>query len=234
MNVHIKRMRIRYIVIVLMYASIGVELFSQEFKHETGSAVGTSFYLGDANRTKLFFHSGAAGGGIYRYNFNLQWTLKATFLGGVISGDTKDSGNRFPGYQQESFKRSLADVGIQAEFHFFRYSDGYGYLDVKPYTPYLFAGAGVTFAGGEKPFVGLNVPLGVGFKYKLNNRMNVGAEFSMRKLFRDDLDVTEHTSEWSLNAPFGIESSFLKNQDWYSFALIYLTWNFGLRETPCH
>ena len=46
--------------------------------------------------------------------------------------------------------------------------------------PYLFTGAGVTMATGEKPLYGINVPLGFGFKYTFNNRMNIGAEASMQ------------------------------------------------------
>lgn len=93
---------------------------------------------------------------------------------------------------------------------------------------------GGTVAAGKNSFYGVNMPIGIGFKYKLKNRINIGAEISTRKLFRDNFDVTKQTQGWSLDAPFGIESSFLKNQDWYSFAMIYLTWDFGLREDPCH
>jgi hypothetical protein len=63
--------------------------------------------------------------------------------------------------------------------------------------------------------------------------MNIGIEFSMRKLFGDDFDVTEKTIGWNLDSPYGIESSFLKNRDWYSFSMIFLTWEFGLRDDPC-
>lgn len=80
---------------------------------------------------------------------------------------------------------------------------------------------------------GIHVPLGFGFKYICNNRVNIGVEASMRRLFRDDLDVTKTQPGWNLDTPFGIESSPLKNQDWYAFALIYMTWDFGLRDDPC-
>lgn len=64
--------------------------------------------------------------------------------------------------------------------------------------------------------------------------MNIGIEFSMRKLFGDDFDVTEKTTGWNLDNPFSIEGSFLKNKDWYSFTMIFLTWEFSMREDPCH
>ncbi len=64
--------------------------------------------------------------------------------------------------------------------------------------------------------------------------MNIGIEFSMRKLFGDGLDVTENTSVWNLDNPYNIESSPLKNKDWYSFTMIFLSWEFRLRKDPCH
>lgn len=221
------------IALALLFCLTSNKLLSQEYKYEIGGGAGISSYVGDANQHRPFLHPGLAGGAQFRYNINLQWALKATVLGGSIAGDTQHSGNRYPMGNERSFQRTFAEMGTQLEFHFLRFSNEYGYLAARPYTPYVFTGVGITVAGGENTFLGANVPLGVGFKYKLKNRMNIGAEISMRKLFRDDLDVVRTTPDWSLDAPFGIKSSPLKNQDWYSFALIYLTWDFGLRKDPC-
>lgn len=210
------------------------QAFSQEYSYETGAALGTSFYLGDANKTRLFLHPGIAGGGMGRYNINFHWAVKGNLLVGTISGDTKDSRNVFPNEVQTAFKRTFAELGGQLEYNFLPYSDKYAYLGTKPYTPYIFAGLGGTIAGGENLFFNANVPLGIGFKYKLKNRMNIGAEFSVRKLFGDDFDVPDKEPGQSLDAPYGISSSFLKNQDWYSLTLIFLTWEFGLKQDPCH
>lgn len=211
-----------------------VSIRAQEYKYEIGSAVGTSFYMGDANRTKFYLHPGIAGGLLFRYNINFHWGIKAGMLVGNVSGKSEDSGNVFPFEQQASFRRTLAELGTQAEFNFFPYSDKYAYLGTRPYTPYLFTGVGITYATGDNHFIDANIPFGMGFKYKLKNRMNIGIEFSMRKLFRDDFDATQKTTEWSLDSPYGIQSSLLKNRDWYSFTMIFLTWEFGIREDPCH
>lgn len=206
---------------------------AQEFIHEIGGTVGTSFYLGDANKTKFYLHPGIAGGGLYRYNINFHWAIKANLLAGTLSGDTKDAQNVFPFEQQTSFKRTFFDLSGQLEYNFFPYSDKYAYRDAKPYTPYVFVGVGTTLATGNNLFFNANVPIGIGFKYKIKERLNIGVEFSMRKLFGDDLDAPQKDADWSLDAPYGIKSSFLKNQDWYSLTLVYLTWDFGLRHNPC-
>lgn len=220
-------------VICAVFFLSAIPAIAQEYKHEIGGAAGTSFYMGDANKTRLFLRPGIAGGIVYRYNMNFHWAIKANLFAGNISGDTKYSGNVFPHGQQTTFKRWFTDGGAQVEFNFFPYSDQYGYLATRPYTPYLFAGVGATFAGGGSPFFNANVPLGVGLKYKIKNRMNIGIEFSMRKLFGDDFDAPQKKEEWNLNNPYGIESSFLKNKDWYSLTMIHLTWDFGLRNDPC-
>lgn len=206
---------------------------AQEYKYEIGGAAGTSFYMGDANRTKFYHHPGMSGGLLFRYNINFLWSIKCGIFAANVSGKSDDSGNIFPFAQQASFQRTLAELGTQVEFNFFPYSDKYAYLGTKPYTPYLFTGVGVTYATGDKTFTGANIPFGMGFKYKLKNRMNIGIEFSMRKLFGDDFDVTEKTTGWNLDSPYGIKSSFLKNRDWYSFTMIFLTWEFSMREDPC-
>lgn len=211
-----------------------VNLHAQEYKYEIGSAAGTSFYMGDANKTKFYLHPGIAGGIMFRYNINFHWGIKTDLFACTVSGKSDDSANAFPFEQKGSFHRTLAELGTQVEFNFFPYSDKYAYLGTKPYTPYLFTGLGVTYATGDKFFIDANIPFGMGFKYKLRNRMNIGVEFSMRKLFRDDFDVTEKTTGWSLDSPYNIESSLLKNRDWYSFTMIFLTWEFGMREDPCH
>jgi hypothetical protein len=83
-------------------------------------------------------------------------------------------------------------------------------------------------------YIGTNMPFGVGFKFKPNNRLNIAIECSIRKLFGDNFDVTQKTQSWSLDQPYSIGSSTFKNRDWYSITMICLTWDFGLREDPCH
>jgi hypothetical protein len=209
------------------------EIKSQEYKHEAGGALGTSFYLGDANKTRLYLHPGFAGGALYRYNINFHWAVKANLLIGKVSGNTADADNVFPLAQQTSFNRTFTDLGGQVEFNFLPFSDKFSYKDAKPYTPYIFAGAGTTFATGGKLFLNAYVPIGIGVKYKIKERLNIGFEFSVRKLFRDDFDAVEKNADWDLDAPYGIKSSIFKNQDWYSLTMISLTWDFGIRHDPC-
>ena len=120
------------------------------------------------------------------------------------------------------------------EFNFFPYSDKFAYSNARRFTPYIFMGLGVTVAPGSgKTFAGPNIPLGIGLKYKVKNRINLGCEFSFRKLFGDGLDVTDDSNAF-LDDPYHMKGSFLKNKDWYSFLLFTVTWDFGPRCRTCN
>ena len=120
--------------------------------------------------------------------------------------------------------------GGQAEFNFFPYSDKFDYAGAKRFSPYVLVGIGLTVApGGGKTFASPNIPLGVGMKYKIKNRLNLGCEFSFRKLFGDGLEGKD-----MLDDPYGVKGSALKNKDWYSFLLLSVTWDFGPRCRTCN
>ncbi len=228
-----KKITFLTILVVIHSLVLTATLRAQEYKYEIGGMAGVSFYMGDANKTKLYQSPGPAGGVVFRYNMDFRWAIKSNLAIGHISGDTKHSGNAFPYAQQSSFSRMFYELGGQVEFNFFNYSDKFPYLDTKRWTPYVFTGVGFTFGSGEKTFFDANIPLGVGVKYKLRDRLNLGFEFSFRRLFSDDFDVTKKGQNFNLNDPYGVKSSVLKNKDWYSLTVISITWDFGFRCNPC-
>lgn len=226
--------------ILLIFILISASLFSaitlnaqDDYKYEIGGMAGTSFYMGDANKTKLYQNPGLSAGVIFRYNKDLRWSVKNNFVIGKVSGDTKNMGNKFPHDQQASFSRMFYELGSQIEFNLFNYSDKFSYLGTKRITPYVFTGVGITFASGEKKFLDANIPIGMGLKYKMKDRLNIGFEFSFRKLFSDSFDVTEKNSKFDLDSPYGIKGSIFKNNDWYSLTMFTITWDFGRRVCPC-
>lgn len=218
------------LVLIFIFSA---EIRAQEYKYEIGAVAGTSFYLGDANKTKLFQQPGAAFGIMHRYNISLNWAVKSNLIYGNVSGDTGNSGNKFPNNAQTAFARAFVDLGSQIEYNFFPYSDKFSFMNARRYTPYLFAGAGVTYATGEKVYFNVNLPIGIGFKYKVKEKLNAGLQFSVHKLFGDDFDVTDQNGAWNLDAPYGIKSSLFKNKDWYSLTMIFISWEFGLKNDPC-
>jgi len=70
--------------------------------------------------------------------------------------------------------------------------------------------------------------VGIGVKYKVSQRMNLSAEFTMTKAFGDKVDGKNLSD---LNQ---IKTDFYKNTDWYSRLTIGFTYEFGERCTTCH
>lgn len=226
-----KYRNILLLFILLVSCSIAAKA-QDDYKYEIGGMAGVNFYMGDANKTTFFNDIGPVLGGVFRYNIDLRWSLKANLLMGHISGDTKHFPNAFPFNQERSFKRMFWEAGTQIEFNFFSYSDQFEYLGTKRLTPYVFTGVGFTLGSGEKTFFDANIPIGIGMKYKLKSRLNLGFEFSFRRLFSDSFDVTKNGG-FQLSDPYKIKSSVFKNKDWYSLTMFSVTWSFGPRECPC-
>lgn len=217
----------RWFTILLLAASF-ICVRAQEYKYEIGGMAGGAFYMGDVNKTTLFKGLNPGLGLVFRYNANFRIAFKGNFAWARVTGTTEGLDNVFPDHLQTSFDRNLFELGGQFEFNFFPYSDKFAYLNTKRFSPYVLVGLGTTVAPGDNMFFSLNMPMGVGVKYKLRNRLNLGGEFTFRKLFGDGLDNE------ALNDPYQMSGGPLKNKDWYSFFMLSLTWDFGPRNEECN
>lgn len=219
--------------------AIGQEL---EYKMELGGALGGSFYLGDLNSTP-FRNMGGSGGVLARYILNPRMAIKGNLTLGHIRGDNQDVFIPENGYDPSadggkaatvSFTRNVFDLGAQFEFNLWGYGTGNSYKDNSRITPYMLVGAGLTFA--PKPadiVVGFNIPVGVGVKYKLKERINIGFEWSIRFTTSDALDTTNPTGAQAIH-PYGISSQGFKNKDCYSLSLFYLTYDLFPKYRLCN
>ena len=218
---------------MMLYLASTVRADNLEYRYEVGVTVGGSSYYGDANYSSLMKNMNIMGGIVGRYNINPRLAVKANLAVARISGSTADFDNRFPGGDVD-FSRTLYDLGAQFECHFFAYGDGSGYKRTHRLAPYIFAGAGMTFAPepAENVFT-MNLPVGLGVKYKIAPRINLGCELSFRFTLSDDLDVTKETAP-VLSDPYGIKSSGFKNKDSYSFLSISVTYDLSPKYRKCN
>ena len=205
---------------------------AQEYKYEIGGGFGMSSYMGDANKDKPFSELHPSFGAVFRKNMDLRWAVKAGLMMGGISGNTQNSDNVYPGNASVEFSRKFFELGGQIEFNFLPYSDKYPYLNTKKMAPYLMAGLGLTFAPEDEFFFGLNLPVGLGVKYKVRNRINLGLEYSVRKLFGDNFDSPDK-SGFNLDNPYQLNGGFMKNRDWYTVLMFSVTWDFGPNDRRC-
>ena len=221
------------ISIILLFCLSFFEVSAQEYLYEVGGMLGGSFYMGDANKTVVFQNMNPAASAIFRYNANFRIAFKANLAWARVSGTTEGLKNVFPNNAQASFERNVIDLGGQVEFNFFPYSDMYKYLLTKRISPYISGGLGFSAAPDNGDFFfSPHISLGTGVKYKLKNRINIGAELSVRKLLGDGLDVSAGNN--LLDNPYDMPSGWFKNKDWYSMLTIFVTYDFGLRNCNCN
>ncbi|MDH8702644.1 hypothetical protein M2138_002012 [Dysgonomonadaceae bacterium PH5-43] len=230
-SIHIKE-KIKVLTLILCLVSCAVAT-AQEYRYELGGMAGASMYMGDANQSSLTKGWNPAGGVVFRNNLNFRWAIKANLLMGKVSGNTANFDNVYPNKTQISFDRMFYELGGHIEFNFLPYSDKYSYLGTSKISPYLLTGLGLTMAPGDgRTFFGINFPLGIGVKYKLKNKLNIGAEFVSHRLFSDSFDARSY-GDITLEDPYSIKSGIFKNKDWYNTFLISITWEFGIRDYRC-
>lgn len=100
--------------------------------------------------------------------------------------------------------------------------------------------------------VSMAIPFGLGIKLSIGSRWSFGAEWGLRKTFTDYLDdvsttyylqgsdidpaiAEEYLSDPTMSHTPGMQRGNSQNNDWYSFALVFLTYRFNLqKEAGCN
>jgi hypothetical protein len=240
---------------------------------EIGLFGGGSFYLGDLNPYTPYKCTHAAGGVFLRQNLNRRMNMRYAFTYGNVSAADSNSNDPHRENRNLSFKSPLYEFAAIAEIHFVRFTPGRKGRNDYFATPYLFFGLGLTRIkpqaymnnrwfelqplGTEGQGSSLNnkkkyalnqlvVPLGIGFKGNLTERIIIGFEFGIRKTFTDYLDdvsgdyadpsllselngpVAAALADRSLNGESYTSSGGNRgnpvSKDWYSFSGLTLSY----------
>lgn len=196
---------------------------------EIGAGVGMVAYEGDFNGSILKNMQPMASA-VWRYNFNPYMGLKANGTFGKLKGSSADVSTYYPDMAATPYKfsNSVVDVGVVYEYNFWPYGTGRDYRGAQRLTPFVFGGVGATYvSGGGNSVFTANVPLGLGLKYKVADRLNLGIEWGMHFSLSDELDGQKD--------PYHVESSgMFKNTDCYSALQITLTYSFMAKCRTCH
>ncbi len=195
-----------------------------EYKYEIGGMLGTSFYLGDTNTNSLYKNNGLAGGAMMRYNINPRMSLKFNLTANKISGGTEGASTYIPTSDGEKidFNNVVYDLGCQYEISFWGYGMGKGYKGTRRLAPYIHLGLGFSCADN----VAMNIPVGIGVKYKVAERVNIGLDWAMHFSLTDKLDGIED--------PYAIKSGFLKNKDTYCATMFYVSYDICPKLRKCN
>lgn len=200
-----------------------------EYRMEIGGGVGLMAYEGDFNGSILHNMQPSASLMLRRV-INPYMDLRLAASYGKLKGSSKDVKTYLPQYQdtQYDFSTTLIDLSATYEYNFWPYGTGNDYRGAQRLTPFIFAGIGTTYASTPTGNVfTANLPLGLGVKYKVAPRLNLGIEWAIHFSLNDKLD--------GIADPYGIQSTgMFKNTDCFSALQLTLTYSFMPKCRTCH
>jgi len=209
-----------------------------EYLMEIGGGVGVTGYLGDFNGN-LTSDLQPMGTLVLRRLFNPWAGLKFSGSVGKLKGSAKDVETFYPDVQPDvdpatykrlvyDFNKTLIDVSAVFEYNFLPYGTGNDYRGAKRLVPYIFGGLGATYVNGDGSNVfTMNLPMGLGVKYKVAKRLNLGVEWGVHFSMSDELD--------GMKDPYFVKSKgAFKNTDCYQTLLLTLTYSFKAKCRTCH
>lgn len=196
---------------------------------EIGFSLGAAHYFGDLNTRARLNRPKPAIGLFFRKQFNNYVGMRIS--GHYASLGYSDIYNTHNSYMQRrnlSFNTNIFELALQGDFNFFRYIPQDPY---HRFTPYLTLGVGIfsydpyAYYRGQKVMLralgtegqghpaypdrkpygstAICVPFGVGVKYAINSRMNIGLEVTHRFTTSDYVDDVSRTYIGPHNFPPG-------------------------------
>jgi len=186
---------------------------------EFGIGIGAAHYFGDLNMRPRFNRPKIAGNIFFRKNFGnyIAARVSASFAQ-VGYSDVYNKDNEFMRRRNLSFNSAIWELGLQGDFNFYRFMPGepdfrftpyitvgaslfnydpYAYLDDEKYSLRELGteGQGSTAYPDRKAYssMAFAIPFGVGVKYAINERINIGFEIVHRFTNTDYLDDVSKT-----------------------------------------
>jgi len=261
-------------LILTLSLSLTSVVFSQSesFKgaFEFGFMGGGSYYIGDLNPDLHFVYSKPAMGLIVRYNLSTRHSMRFTATYGNVYGDDSKSEDNYQINRNLSFSSSIIEIAMGFELDVLKYR----MKDMRyPITPYFFyeiayfrmnpvaknangddivlqelgtEGQGTLLSDKKQYSLNqLSIPLGIGVKFNIKDRIAISLEYGIRKTFTDYLDdvsgkyvnpyvlaslkgpLAAQLADPSLNGQsytnLGIDRGNANTKDWYAMYGIMLT-----------
>ena len=208
----------KYFLLCLTVFTIGVTSADAQYQStvqegEFGISVGAAHYFGDLNTRSKLNRPKPALGLFFRKQFGNYIGLRVAAHYARLGFSDVYNTNEFQKRRNLSFNSNIWELSLQGDFNFFRFVPGDP--DFR-FTPYITLGAGVfsydpyAYYQGQKVFLrplgtegqgyaqypdrkpygtmALCIPFGVGIKYNVSERINIGFEVVHRFTNTDYLD----------------------------------------------
>jgi hypothetical protein len=186
---------------------------------EFGIGIGTAHYFGDLNTRAKLNRLKPSAGIFFRKNFTNYIALRISGNFAQLGySDVYNTQNEFMHRRNLSFNTNVWELGLQGDFNFYKFMPGeedfrftpyltfgvsffsydpYAYLNGQKYylRPLGTEGQGTPQYPDRKQYssMALALPIGVGFKYSINAKTNVGVEVVYRFTNTDYLDDVSKT-----------------------------------------
>jgi hypothetical protein len=203
-------------LVILNYVNAQYQSTVQE--GEFGISAGAAHYFGDLNTRANINRPKPALGIFFRKQFGNYIALRVSAHYAQLGYSDIYSTNEFQKRRNLSFNTNIWELAVQGDFNFFKFVPGDPY---NRFTPYITLGAGVfsydpyAYLDGKQVFLrplgtegqgysqypdrkpygtmAICVPFGVGVKYNLTERVNIGFEIVHRFTNTDYLDDVSST-----------------------------------------
>lgn len=196
-----------------------------EYKLEIGAGAGTVTYLGDFNGG-LLQSMQPWGAVVAKYKMNPRTAVGLSIGYGRIKGSSDNVDTWYPQARYE-FGTKMVNATLRYEYNFWPFGTGREYRGARRLTPFVAIGLGAIYHGGPKKGIAATLPLGVGIKYKIGDRLNLAAEWGMQFTTSDKLD--------GMTDPYGIKSSgIFKNTDCLSILQVAVTYDLWAKCKTCN
>jgi hypothetical protein len=201
--------------------SLPMALFAQPYvqEGEFGIGLGAAHYFGDLNTKAKLNRPKFAAGLFFRKNFGNHIALRVQGnFAQVGYSDVYNTHNEFMRRRNLSFNSNIWEFALMGDFNFYRFMPGDPDFRFTPYVTFgvsAFSYNPYAYLAGEKYYLrelgtegqydttyqdrrpygsmAFAIPFGVGFKYSLNERINIGFEIVHRFTTTDYLDDVSRT-----------------------------------------
>ena len=200
--------------------------------HEIGVFIGAGYYMGELNQNKIMYSPQPALSIIYKVDFNSRYALRVSGTYAKMSGSDASSNNGYQIQRNHNFNISITEFATLLEFNFLPYKPASRY---EYFSPYVAIGMGIMLMPSEEGKIPVHpvIPFGFGFKYAVNKKFGIAAEWTMRKTFTDYIDQLPQQEYTEIPNIDNKQRTYENSKDWYSFAGITLTYKFAFGSSEC-
>lgn len=211
---------------------------------EIGFNAGVSYYMGDINYARQFYHPRHNLGASLKFHFSNRVILRLGYFNTKLVGRDADFNNTFQQVRNKEFGVSLNEISAQAEINFLPYI--YGDVSRNSFTPYMQVGVAGAFVGrtaDDDDFFTMAIPFGFGFKKNILPRLVLSIEWAFRWTISDMIDgITNESIKKDYQLAYGTpltedinmkQMGFRYTNDWYSVALVGISYTFKIGGLGC-